>query len=451
MNKYFIGLLAALLTACGGGGSDNAAPTVSIQSAPPSNPNPPAPTTSSCTNPWKSDYPDIYRGPWPIPTPNTKFNSNIMRGVSFKDYYEGHRAWLYKGTCKDEEYTKLMYSLTLDKMKELNADQAWIYNYGPWEDGTKNVWVIDKNKIQIPEEMLTWIVQEAKKRNIKINLAWQFHNVDSKGNTMFNHSETLSESMMTTVLESHKLNMIELAKYAEKVGISVLSVDWNALSLGGLRSVHRELLVTKMVETIDAIKQHYSGRLSYGQMGTPFYDKRIFDKIDFIHLSINPILTDIELVNFGVENVKAAALRQIQDRYNEIDAPSDIKLPPVEWILSVQSRDKYFKEGWVEDGFCVSGKNTDGTANNCIQKTYVTDFSVQAVGIEGIFQAIRDQNKFSTLSIDLHTSFWLTDNVTSSPEQWDDNAKMYNTDFPNLSQSIRNKPASDIVKYWFSR
>lgn len=455
MNKYLVSLLALLLTACGGGGSDSKPTTVSVVTTqsvpPPSNPPPATQQTSTCTNPHKSDYPDIYRGPWPTPTPNTRFESNIVRGISFKDYHVGHSAWLNKGSCTSDEYTKLMYTLTLDKIKSLNADQLWVYQYGPWVDGTKSVWTMDKSNYQIPEEVLTFIVTEARKRNLKVNLVWQFHNVDTKGNTMFNMGDTLSTELMTTMLESHKQNMIEVAKYAEKVGINALSADWNALSVGGILTIHRELFAVKMSETIDGIRQNFSGKISFGQSATPFYDARIFNKLDYIHISLNPVLSDIEFVNFSVENVKAATLRHIQERFWNVDAPKGTKLPPVEFVIAVQSRDKYFKEGWVEDGFCVTGKNSDGTTNNCIQKTYVTDFSVQAVGIEGIFQAIKEQTLFEVYGVDLHTSFWLTDNVTPSPEHYDDYAKMYNTDFPNLSQSVRNKPAQDIVKYWYGR
>lgn len=451
MNKYFVSLLALLLTACGGGGTTPVPQTVVTTQS--SNPTTPAPATpvATCTNPYKSDYPDIYRGPWPMPTPAAKFDSKIVRGISFKDYYVGNQAWRDKGSCTADEYIKLMYTLTLDKIKSLGGEQIWVYQYGPWTDGTKSLWTMDKNDYQIPEPMLTWIVNEAQKRNIKVNLVWQFHNVDKKGLTMFNHNQNLSTELMTTVLDSHKNNMIELAKYAQSVGINALSVDWNALTIGNLFTTHRTLYYQKLNETADEIRKNFKGKLSYGQATVPVYEEKLFSKIDFIHIPLNVILTDIEFVNFSVENVKAATLRLIRDRKNQIEAPPNVKLPPVEWIVSVQSRDKYFKEGWVEDGFCVTGKNKDGSTNNCIQKTYTTDFSVQSVGIEGMFQAIREQTYFDTYAVDLHTSFWLTDNVVPPPDSYDANAKMYNTDFPNLSQSIRNKPAQDIVKYWYSR
>ena len=104
---------------------------------------------------------------------------------------------------------------------------------------------------------------------------------------------------------------------------------------------------------------------------------------------------------------------------------------PIIWEISIQSRDKYFTEGWIEDGFCVT---------NCIQNNYVTDFSIQAMGVEAALQAIVSQNKFTTGSVDFHSSYWHTDTVTPGAEG-----------FPNLSQSIRNKPAESIIKYWFKR
>jgi hypothetical protein len=104
---------------------------------------------------------------------------------------------------------------------------------------------------------------------------------------------------------------------------------------------------------------------------------------------------------------------------------------PVIFEISTQSRSDYFLNGWTEDGFCV---------NNCIQNSYVTDFSIQAIGVEAAMQAIAAQTSFVTKSVNFHTSYWLTDSLTPGPEG-----------FPNLSQSIRGKPAENIVKYWFSR
>ena len=106
----------------------------------------------------------------------------------------------------------------------------------------------------------------------------------------------------------------------------------------------------------------------------------------------------------------------------------------------MQSRDDFWITGWKEDGFCVPGTTVTGSTTPCIQETYVTDFSVQAIGIEGILRAVVSQKEFNVIGVNFHTSYWLSDTLMPGYEG-----------FPNVSQSIRGKPAELIVKYWFAR
>jgi hypothetical protein len=447
--KKLVLLSALILTACGGGGDNKTTVTsnVTTQSAPP----PAVVQQSTCKNPHNADYPDIYRGSWPTPTPANKFNPKVLRSVSLKDYYAGNGAWRYK-ECKGDEYSKLMYTITLDRLKALGVEKTWIYQFGPWMDGKKEVWTMDKKDYQIPEHMVEFFVVEAKKRGIDVYLAWQFHTVDRTGYSMFQLGDWLDEKMLRTVLESHRLNMIEMAKFSQRVGIKGLSADWNAMNIGNLHQ-HRELWITEMVRTVDSIREHFKGDVTYGQSMVPWYDERIYSKVDAIHLSVTPKLTDVENINLSVENVKARALQNIHDSFLHMtNGNLSAKLPPVIFSMSIQSRDKYFTEGWVEDGFCVSGTKKDGGKTDCIQREYVTDFSVQAVGVEGVLQAIFEQRYAEVYAVDFHTSYWLTDDLQPGNYGRDDFAKIDNqSDFPNLSQSIRGKPAEQIVKHWFSK
>jgi hypothetical protein len=120
----------------------------------------------------------------------------------------------------------------------------------------------------------------------------------------------------------------------------------------------------------------------------------------------------------------------------------DLKSIPVIWDFNIQSRDKALSEGWMEDGFCTNGSvifnwgNTECTN----QMNYVTDFSIQALAIEGAFQAIKEQTLIKTYGINFSTSYWHTDTLVPGSEG-----------FPNFSQSIRGKPAENVVKHWFSK
>jgi hypothetical protein len=399
MNKLLLSLLV-VLTGCGGGGSSQPPATDGMKTIA---------VDTSCSVP-KSTALLTYTGLYQIPKPNQRLNTNIQRSVGVKDYYAGN-------TC--------LYIETLNRLQQLGVDRIWIYNYGPWDDFTKPVWSVSRSDWQIPEKALTAIVAEAKKRNIKVFLAWQFSGYDNKG-TFLPVNQNLTSGELQKMLDSHHKNIVDVAKYAQTIGISGIALDWNAYWVPNLND-HLELYATNMVTIAREIKQNFSGVITYGQIGMPIYDARIFEVIDEMHLSLTATLTQIENANISVALLKDKFI----DSINQLSQQLPNTTKPVIWEISIQSRDKYFTEGWIEDGFCV---------NNCVQNNYVTDFSIQAMGTEAALQAIVSQNKFTTGSVDFHSSYWHTDTVTPGSEG-----------FPNLSQSIRNKPAESIIKYWFSR
>tara|TARA_B110000967_G_scaffold207071_1_gene255510 strand:+ start:1174 stop:1500 length:327 start_codon:yes stop_codon:yes gene_type:complete len=103
-----------------------------------------------------------------------------------------------------------------------------------------------------------------------------------------------------------------------------------------------------------------------------------------------------------------------------------------------------FIDGWVEDGFCTKGILDVGSLMSFIQDYYISDFSVQVIGYEGIFKAIEEQSYFNITGVDTHTGFWPTYALIENGEV------NVGENFPNISQSIRGKPAEDIVQYWFN-
>jgi hypothetical protein len=88
--------------------------------------------------------------------------------------------------------------------------------------------------------------------------------------------------------------------------------------------------------------------------------------------------------------------------------------------------------GWVEDAFCVN----NGTGG-CIQDSLQTDFSVQAIGYEAVFEAAMESG-LNFMSVDPY-GYWFVDVILPQHS------------FPNTSQSVRNKPAESIVYQWFQK
>jgi hypothetical protein len=209
--------------------------------------------------------------------------------------------------------------------------------------------------------------------------------------------------------------------------------------------LYKESATQEFLSIINDIRTIYNGKLF---MGTPaFYDKRIIEKVDAIVIPINSPYSwsYVDDSNVSVSLLKQKYKDTISGQYYQM-SPNGMnsKDIPVIWSVLIQSRDKFLKDGWVEDGFCINPTSygTPVTYNDplCTQKNYKTDFSIQALAYEGVFQAIKEQPYFKTYGINLSTSYWHTDTLVPSEEG-----------FPNLSQSIRGKPAESIVKHWFAK
>jgi hypothetical protein len=454
-NKFYPIVIALLLVGCGG--EETKSPpliTISDVGTAPTPAPAPAPTSVVlCTNPHNAEHPTTFNGKFEVPTPAYTLPQSYQRGISFKDYSpnnhidkNGNR--LGGPNCDQEQFVKLMYTQTLDRLKNSGATMLWLYNYAPLKDATASKLSFDEADYQLSNSTIEFIVQEAKKRNIDVYYAWQLHTNDRKGNWVAQHGENISPQALTRLMDAYNDQMIITSKFAQKIGIKGVSADWNAFHIPNLYEANiKEIYTTKTVEVIKNIRDNFSGNVTWGQTGSIYSDPRIIDKVDAIHVSVGgSLLTPNENAFLTVEKVEIAVSKQIKQTYENYKCtfvscshtPTSRQIP-VFFEIAVQSRDNYWSEGWVEDGFCAKGKLANGTQSDCIQDYYVTDFSVQAIGIEGAMRAITKQSYFKIGGINFHSSYWHTDTLMPGSEG-----------FPNISQSIRGKPAEKIVKYWFT-
>ncbi|WP_185817508.1 hypothetical protein [Shewanella atlantica] len=437
----------SLLSACGGGGDEPVSPP---------DVTPPTPPVASCVNPHSADYPDSYNGKFSIPSPRGELSSHITRGISFKDYSPvllwGALGQSNQGDCSQDEYVKLMYLQALQAMKASGTQRTWLYNYGRW-NSENELWVVEENDYQIPKRYVEYIVEQAERLEIDIYFAWQFttNNVNFEDLVVLGEAVTMDK--LKQILDAHHNNMITQAKYAQAIGIKGIAADWNAMNINLSTDEIKDYYIERFAEIIDDIRVNFDGEIVWGQVGYVFNDERIFSRVD--SLLVNAMnaggstqFTAEESANLTPELVKNKTLTSLENMKTQIycldihqpcwHGKSDIELP-ITLNIQVQSRDDFFLKGWKEDGFCTSATLEDGAVDNCIQESFVTDFSVQAVGIEGIMQAIADQDSFEIGSVDIHTGYWLSETLVPGKEG-----------FPNISQSIRGKPAESILKHWYT-
>jgi hypothetical protein len=390
--------------------------------------------------------PANYAGAFTAPTPTQKLPAQITRAIAFKDYYP---AYLPQGSaCTDRVlHARNLYVESLNRMQANGATQTFIYNYGRWDDFSKQIWTVSPADYQIAPSEVAFIVSEAAKRNIKVVLAWQFTDMDKLG-VSIGMGQPVTSANLRKMLNSFHTLIVDQAKTGAQIGLGGIYIDWHAFWIPNLSSdaALREMWITEMVSISADVKKVFSGKILYGA-NTTIIDPRLAAVIDQFNLSVTVPYNSISTAQnnaLTVDMVKAAFMANIQqakaDYVSQMNG-SSISVP-INWAVAVQSKKDYFINGWTEDGFCV---------NSCIQLTYVTDNSVQAIGTEAALQAIAAQTQFTTATVDFDSSYWLTDDIGPDNLGFDAYANAINYDFPNLSQSIRNKPAEYIVKYWFGK
>lgn len=426
MKKLIVAGFILALVGCGGGGSPTA-------------------TSQSCTlKNYVTDYPKEYLGSHSIPIATDRFDNNISRIIGVKDYYPGGVNTVPGGmnsNCSSRiEYARLLYNKTLNRLKSLNVDTVEIYQFSTIQDFSQTTWTINNSGLQIPPSELIYFVDTAHSLNLKVTLVWQLHDRDDRGNTINNNNPTSAEAL--SFIRGWRDILLNLGKFSSDNKIDNLNIQWSAYWYPTY--MYPELFTTEFVSIVDSLRTIYKGKLFVGW--PRFYDKRLIEKVDAIVVTLSPSnWSYIDDNNMSVSLLKSRYLDFMTGIYLDFSLysgmnPKDI---PIIWDLSIQSRDKALSQGWVEDGFCIAsvgGAPIAWGSPSCMQTKYVTDFSIQALVIEGAFQAIKEQNLLKTYGVSFSTGYWHTDSLVPSDEG-----------FPNISQSIRGKPAENIVKQWFSK
>lgn len=427
-------------------------------------------TAIACINPHLDrTYPDSFRGKYPLPTTNEALAPAVERSVGLKDYNPQLPTWWaaydVPNGCKRDAYRKVLYRDSLDRLKALGSDYVELYIGGTgWtvEPGLP-YWVQKPENLSHSYELIEYITSEARKRGLKTSLVWMLNIVDDKGNFLLNLGDRVDKALWEKLLLSHKTNIIEIAKLAQRVGIDRLAADWSAMGIGNLHDPEiQEIYVQSMLATIDGMRGVFKGEISLGQFYL-WHDFRLIDKIDVANISLIPRLSEPEMAGLSSDLVMEKTAKELLRLYQDFNCifPSrdfctstrSARAVPVVFHLAIQSVDGYLTGKSTEDGFCIRGVRSDGKETDCVQATLGTDFSAQAIAIDGAIRAVRAQNYFPLRGINFHSSYWHTNSLRPS-------TGFINTQFgrvedgegfPNLSQSIRGKPAEQTVKGWFAR
>ena len=399
-------------------------------------------------------YPPSYLGSFPIPTPTRKLPPNVIRHASFKDYSpmpldNNYEITLPTGCTDRVLYGTNLYGETLSRMQADGVQLTGLSSYVQFDDFSKPNWSISKLWIDDPEMSL--VVREAALRNINVTLTLQFNTNDSAGH-MLTDFASMTDTQFSQYLANSHAAMLQIAQKAQRAGISGLEIDWNMLWFGSITGARRDAYIADVSSLIDDVRKVYAGKLYYYVgFGAPVADA-IVSKVDALYADLvvsgNPAAPNPQL---SLEYFKSVWQNQIYNVYSNTfnsSAPSK----PIIWTIFIESYNNWYANGFLEDGHCL---------NNCTQLNAVTDFSMQAAALEAAFEVLSDQTYFNTYSAHVMSAYWLTDDITPAPFHQCTSAPAdannpdapgcNNFGFPNISESIRNKPAEGIMRQWFSR
>jgi len=430
----------------------------------------------SCVNPHSAEIYESYLGDYDIPMPQNFLSDENYKGVGLKDYgvewiygnYEGKGAsWIQD--CTRTEYIKLMYRMTLKRLKDHGVNTVSIYNFGYWQDAQADAWLLAPNTKHLDDWVIEYIVEEAEKLGLELHYIWQFLALDTKQEPLFpfNGYVEIDMPLLKKIMDAHETHMLWEAERLEALGVGAISADWSAMWLcfhcgidkpGNTQEETDELkdyYMERMGGIIDQIKEKFTGKVYVGD-GPQWNDKRVFDKVDGMILPFGHLLTDDEVATATVDLIEERATAFIENTHKQwrcLDGQpcwynSSDTIPKVIFNFFGQSHASFLTTGWIEDGFCTQGV-INGITTDCVQYEVKTDFSAQAIFTEGLMRAADNQPYFDTLGTTTATGYWLSDTLIPDENQLPASTNAVEG-FPNMSQSIRGKPAEKIIKFWYT-
>ena len=434
----------------------------------------------SCTNPHNAKIKESYLGNFDIPMPQGLFGEDHLKAIGFKDYgvkwiyqnYKGRNtAWI--SDCTEQEYIKLMYRTALRQLKENGVETAWIYNFGYWEDYQAETWKINHSRKHIEDWTVEFIANTAKEMDMNMHYAWQFLALDDENNMLFPFDGMVYVDMplLKKILDSHEEHILWEADRLESLGVGSISADWSAMYVcfcglqNELDQQERDQLKSyyaeRMGSIVSHIKSRFSGEVYLGE-GIIFNDSRLFNEVDGVIGSFPNMLAMGEEQTATVELIEDRTSKYIAQLFETWTCSdqqpcwefTSYDLPPIIWNLFAQSHKMFISTGWLEDGFCTPGTYKNVYYDDCMQYEVPTDFSAQAIFVEGLLRAIDKQSLFVTKGTTASTAYWLSDTLIPDENQYgSDCGRAFGScgveGFPNISQSVRGKPAENIIKAWY--
>ena len=367
-----------------------------------------------------------------------------------------------------------MYRTKLRQLKEHGVETAWVYNFGYWQDHQAETWEINHSRKHVSDWQIEYIAETAQDLGMNMHYAWQFLALDDENNMLFPFDGMVyvDMSLLKRIIDSHEEHILWEADRLQSLGVTSMSADWSAMwvcfcgledeASSNERDELKNYYMERLASIISQIKGRFDGEVYVGE-GIIWNDSRVFDQVDGVIGSLPNLISDDEVAGATVDLIEERVAEYVTALYDDWTCNTQqpcweyttYQLPKVIWNMFAQSHANFLSTGWVEDGFCTQGTYKDVYYDDCMQYSVPTDFSAQAIFIEGMLRAIDKQPWFETKGTTASAAYWLSDTLIPDENQYGSDCGLNfgscgREGFPNISQSVRGKPAEKIIKAWYT-
>ena len=366
------------------------------------------------------EYPPVNGAPLP---------AEIKRVVGF------HDVGIPDGSLMDFTYnvTEKMRDAFLNTMKHaksLGADEITFANYILFSDFEKAELEPLTNSALQPEDF-RFIAVHAKELGLNTTL---YLNLGPESSYTRESSPGIpSGDWLATQVRNWGPFVLEQAQLCEETGVDAMMInhlDWDP-SVKGYEDVYQ----AEMLALLSKVRTVYHGRVL--MVINPFWGADL-NKLSRLLGSVDGFIYDALIQPFwesgdktvSVSNVKALylkAFRNLSEYFSGFSKPYLIR-------LLIQSEKTFLENGWNEDMFRVRRGD-----DPYYQRNLEVDFSVQAIAYEAALEAVKQAHAdryMEVYGVDT-TGYLFMDVILPYISQ------------PQISQSVRNKPAEAVVYQWF--
>lgn len=384
-------------------------------------------------------YPESYKGKFQLPQVSGSFaDTKIALSIAPKDDWVNS---VITGSNPNMNFGCLnthkdAFTSTLVRLKALGVNYLTIYSSTRLDDATNPK---ELTGYFISDSDLIWMAQQASNNGIKLRFTMQVDTWDIKGNDVYEALSKLSagqqETWATNFLKMYKEVMLHEASVMAKLpnSFDAIKLDWSYFEPPSFVDNKRPKIIA-LTELSTVIRNIYNWRQWISNFTVTDYSIQnnnltpggevLISAVDLIEVMPQNARTMTQ----DEENNLSAAF--IKNFYNVLPSWLLTLKKPVIWTLQIQSQRTFFTKGWIED-CCITPSYTAA----------VVDFSIQAIGIEGMLEMINERTRNGDV---------LSDSVNISSYWWTDTMKPFES-LPEISQNIRNKPAESIVYQWWNK